>query len=118
VLNEDIMTPLMAKLSMTESYPFATPTESICRTPSTSFQLPTNASHQKLLLFVAGYQNTSLMVLLEKEAENDADLIHLLVIIIFIIGKQKNIIIYNVFIQENRQGYSNCSIIFHYFYNV
>lgn len=78
VLNEDIMTPLMAKLSMTESYPFATPTESICRTPSTSFQLPTNASHQKLLLFVAGYQNTSLMVLLEKEAENDADLIHLL----------------------------------------
>jgi len=76
---EDIMTPLMAKLSMAESYNFATPTESICRTP-TSFQLQTNsASHQKLLLFVAGFQNTSIMVLLEKEAENDAELIHLLV---------------------------------------
>lgn len=70
----------MAKLSMTESYPFATPTENMCRTPSTSFQPQINAaSHQKLLLFVAGFQNTSLMVLLEKEAENDADLIHLLV---------------------------------------
>lgn len=74
------MTPLMAKLSMTESYPFATPSDNKCRTPSTSFQSQTNmASHQKLLLFVAGFQNTSLMVLLEKEAENDADLIHLLV---------------------------------------
>lgn len=73
------MTPLMAKLCMTESYPFATPTENICRTP-TSFQPQINvASHQKLLLFVAGFQNTSLIVLLEKEAENDADLIHLLV---------------------------------------
>lgn len=72
----------MAKLSMTESYPYTTPTESICRTPSTSLQPQTNAaSRQKLLLFVAGFQNTSLMVLLEKEAENDADLIHLLVII-------------------------------------
>lgn len=80
MLKEDIMTPLMAKLSMTESYPYATPTESICRTPSTSFQPQTNAaSHQKLLLFVAGFQNTSLMVLLEKEAENDAELIHTLV---------------------------------------
>ncbi|XP_025206384.1 Hermansky-Pudlak syndrome 4 protein homolog [Melanaphis sacchari] len=77
-LKEDIMTPLMAKLSMTESYNFVTPTESICRTP-TSFQLQTNpVSHQKLLLFVAGFQNTSIMVLLEKEAENDAELIHLL----------------------------------------
>ncbi|XP_022170503.1 Hermansky-Pudlak syndrome 4 protein homolog [Myzus persicae] len=77
-LKEDIMTPLMAKLSMAESYNFATPTESICRTP-TSFQPQTNAaSHQKLLLFVAGFQNTSIMVLLEKEAETDADLIHLL----------------------------------------
>lgn len=80
VLKEDIMTPLMAKLSMTEPYPFATSTENMCRTPSTNFQPQTNAaSHQKLLLFVAGFQNTSLMVLLEKEAENDADLIHLLV---------------------------------------
>lgn len=78
-LKEDIMTPLMAKLSMAESYNFATPTESICRTP-TNFQLQINsASHQKLLLFVAGFQNTSIMVLLEKEAENDAELIHLLV---------------------------------------
>lgn len=69
----------MAKLSMAESYNFSTPTESICRTP-TGFQLQTNsASHQKLLLFVAGFQSTSLMVLLEREAENDADLIHLLV---------------------------------------
>lgn len=76
---EDIMTPLMAKLSMTESYPYAASTESLCKTPSTNF-LPQNnfAGHQKLLLFVAGVQNTSLMVLLEKEAENDADLIHLL----------------------------------------
>lgn len=74
------MTPLMAKLSMADSYPFATPTENICKTPSTSFQQQINmASHQKLLLFVSGFQNTSLMVLLEKEAENDADLIHLLV---------------------------------------
>jgi len=79
VLKEDIMTPLMAKLSMAESYNFATPTENMCRTP-TSFQPQTNtASHQKLLLFVAGFQNTSIMVLLEKEAENDAELIHLLV---------------------------------------
>lgn len=70
----------MAKLSMTESYPLATPTDNVCRTPSTSFQsLINTASHQKLLLFVAGFQNTSLMVLLEKEAENDADLIHYLV---------------------------------------
>lgn len=70
----------MAKLSMTESYPFATPTENMCRTPSTSFQPQINAaSHQKLLLFVAGFQNTSLMILLEKEAENDAELIHTLV---------------------------------------
>lgn len=81
---EDIMTPLMAKLSMAESYPFAASSESICRTPSTSFQpQASSASHQKLLLFVAGFQNTSLMVLLEKEAENDADLIHHLVIIDF-----------------------------------
>lgn len=70
----------MAKLSMAESYNFATPTENMtCRTP-TSFQSQTNASsHQQLLLFVAGFQNTSIMVLLEKEAENDAELIHLLV---------------------------------------
>jgi len=75
------MTPLMAKLSMVESYNFATPTENICRTPS-SFQPQTNAaSNQQLLLFVAGFQNTSIMVLLEKEAENDAELIHLLVCI-------------------------------------
>jgi len=74
------MTPLMAKLSMTDSYSFAASTESICRTPSTNFQPQSNvASHKKLLLFVAGFQNTSLMVLLEKEAENDADLIHQLV---------------------------------------
>lgn len=74
------MTPLMAKLSMAESYSFAASTESLCRTPSTSI-LPQNnfTDHQKLLLFVAGVQNTSLMVLLEKEAENDADLIHQLV---------------------------------------
>lgn len=72
----------MAKLSMSESYPFATPTENMCRTPSTYFQPQSAASHQKLLLFVAGFQNTSLIVLLEKEAENDADLIHLLVNII------------------------------------
>lgn len=80
MLKEDIMTPLMAKLSMSESYSFAASTESICRTPSTSFQPQTNtAGHQKLSLFVAGFMNTSIMVLLEKEAENDADLIHLLV---------------------------------------
>lgn len=79
-VKEDIMTPLMAKLSMTESYPFATPTETLCRTPSTSFQSQANAaSHQKLILFVVGFQNTSLMVLLEKDAENDPELIHLLV---------------------------------------
>lgn len=80
MLKEDLITPLMAKLSMTESYSFAASTESVCRTPSTNFQPQSNAdSHKKLLLFVAGFQHTSLMVLLEKEAENDADLIHQLV---------------------------------------
>lgn len=74
------MTPLMAKLSMADLYPYTTPTENIT-TPSASFQHMANSvsSQQKMLLFVAGFQNTSLMVLLEKEAENDPDLIHLLV---------------------------------------
>lgn len=71
----------MAKLSMTDLFPLATPTENIT-TPSTNFHhlINNTSSRQKLILFVVGFQNTSLMVLLEKEAENDPDLIHLLVI--------------------------------------